>query len=61
MMVGRPVEAEGSFPGRERVGSLRLADSLLGAGILLEVRPEMDLLKKEKMYGKKQIHKVCDA
>ena len=56
MMVGRPVEVEGSF-----LGTLLLADSLLGAGILLEVRPEMDLLKKEKMYGKKQIHKVCDA
>ena len=45
-MVGRPVEAEGSFPGRERVGTLLLADSLLGAGILLEVRPGMDLLHK---------------
>ena len=47
-MVGKPVEAEGSFPGRERLGSLLVADSLLGAGILLEARPGMDLLKKRR-------------
>ena len=61
MMVGRPVEAEGSFPGRERLGTLHLADILLGAGILLEVRPGKDLLKKEKIYRKKQFYKVCDV
>ena len=55
-MVGKPVEAEGSF-----LGTLLLADSLLGAGILLEVRPGMDLLKKEKMFRKKQVCKVCDV
>ena len=59
-MVGKPVEAEGSFPGRERLGSLLVADSHLGAGILLEARPGMDLLKREDVR-KETILKVCDV